>query len=238
MARARNIKPGFFTNDELVELSFAVRLLFIGLWTIADKEGRLADRPKKIKMEIFPADDVDINASLGELQDKGFLRRYEVAGVRYIQIVNWAKHQNPHIKEAPSLIPDENGQAPEIPVQAPEIPEGAGLIVDSLNLIPDSLIADSAPNVVAMHSPSAKPKSKPRAKNLCSLPDDFVISDRVQRWAQEKNHGSLERHFENFVSAARAKGYEYVDWDEAFMKAIRENWAKVDNKKNERRFVY
>ena len=31
MARARNIKPGFFTNDELVELPFATRLLFIGL---------------------------------------------------------------------------------------------------------------------------------------------------------------------------------------------------------------
>ena len=52
MARARNIKPGFFTNDELVELPFATRLLFIGLWTIADREGRMVDRPKKIKMEI------------------------------------------------------------------------------------------------------------------------------------------------------------------------------------------
>ena len=34
MARSRNIKPGFFSNDELVELPFEARLLFIGLWTI------------------------------------------------------------------------------------------------------------------------------------------------------------------------------------------------------------
>ena len=48
MARARNIKPGFFANDLLVDLPFEVRLLFIGLWTIADRAGRLCDRPKKI----------------------------------------------------------------------------------------------------------------------------------------------------------------------------------------------
>ena len=136
MARSRNIKPGFFTNDDLADLAFEVRLLFIGLWTIADKEGRLADRPKKIKMEIFPADNVDCNAALDMLQSKGFIKRYRHGEVGYIQIVNWSKHQNPHVKEAHSVIP---APAPEIPVQAPEIPERAGLIPDSLNLIPDSL---------------------------------------------------------------------------------------------------
>jgi hypothetical protein len=49
MARSRNIKPGFFTNDELAECHPLGRLLFAGLWTIADKEGRLDDRPKKLK---------------------------------------------------------------------------------------------------------------------------------------------------------------------------------------------
>jgi hypothetical protein len=48
MARSRNIKPGFFTNDELAECHPLGRLLFAGLWTIADKRG-LDDRPKKLK---------------------------------------------------------------------------------------------------------------------------------------------------------------------------------------------
>jgi len=39
MARSRNIKPGFFKNDHLVELPFEYRLLFAGLWTLADREG-------------------------------------------------------------------------------------------------------------------------------------------------------------------------------------------------------
>jgi hypothetical protein len=137
VARARSIKPGFFSNDALVELPFSTRLLFIGLWTIADKEGRLMDRPKKIKMEIFPGDDVDCDAALGELQSKGFLTRYEVDGVRYIQITNWKKHQNPHIKEVDSAIPV---PAPEKPEQAPEIPERAGPLTSSLT--PHSLTPD------------------------------------------------------------------------------------------------
>lgn len=105
MARARNIKPGFFTNEDLVELDFATRLLFIGLWTEADREGRLEDRPKRLKMALFPADNLDVDAALGELAVAGFIRRYEVGGKRYIQVLNFGKHQNPHVKEAASIIP-------------------------------------------------------------------------------------------------------------------------------------
>ncbi len=145
MARARNIKPGFFQNEDLVELSFEVRLLFIGLWTIADREGRLEDRPKRIKMAIFPADNIDVDAALEQLQSAGFLVRYDAGNMKAIQITNFAKHQNPHIKEAASTIPPADGfvcqteQAPDehdaSTVQAPD--EHDASHADSL--IPDSL---------------------------------------------------------------------------------------------------
>ena len=48
MARARNIKPGFFANENLAECDPLARLLFAGLWCLADREGRLEDRPKRI----------------------------------------------------------------------------------------------------------------------------------------------------------------------------------------------
>lgn len=111
MARARNIKPSFFTNEELVELPFETRLLFIGLWTLADRAGRLEDRPKRIKMAIFPADDVNVDDALQQLSYSQFIHRYEVNGERYIEVVNFSKHQNPHIKEAPSRIPASTVQA-------------------------------------------------------------------------------------------------------------------------------
>lgn len=105
MARSRNIKPKFFTNDLLAELPYEGRLLFIGLWTVADREGRLLDRPKKIKMELFPADSLDIEPLLAGLAERGFIRRYMVGDHSCIQIVNWHKHQSPHFKEQKSAIP-------------------------------------------------------------------------------------------------------------------------------------
>ena len=109
MARARNIKPGFFKNADLVETSFETRLLFVGLWTLADREGRLQDRPKQIKMELFPADNVDVDACLNELAQFDFIRRYVADGKKVIQIVSFSKHQIPHGKEADSQLPDEHG---------------------------------------------------------------------------------------------------------------------------------
>ena len=52
MARARNIKPGFFKNEDLAECSPWARLCFAGLWTLADREGRLEDRANVIQDEL------------------------------------------------------------------------------------------------------------------------------------------------------------------------------------------
>lgn len=108
MARARNIKPGFFDNEILGELPALTRLLFIGLWCLADREGRLQDRPKRIKKELLGYDDVtadDVDTMLQQLNDNGFIQRYKIAGERYIQVTNFLKHQNPHCKEQDSVIP-------------------------------------------------------------------------------------------------------------------------------------
>lgn len=62
----------------------------------------------------------------------------------------------------------------------------------------------------------------------CALPTDFCISDQVRSWAAEKGHGQLEQHLASFVGKAKANGYKYADWDQAFMNAIRDNWAKIE----------
>ncbi|MCH5584586.1 hypothetical protein MK805_06335 [Shimazuella sp. AN120528] len=105
MARSRNIKPGFFLNDLLAEVDPLGRLLFAGLWTIADREGRMEDRPKRIKAEILPYDNCDVVELLDELNNRNFIMRYQVDGGKYIQITGWHKHQNPHVKEKASTIP-------------------------------------------------------------------------------------------------------------------------------------
>jgi hypothetical protein len=209
VSRARNLKPGFFKNEELAELPFEFRILFQGLWCLADRLGRLEYRPKRIKGEIFPYDEVDVVKGLRDLYNHGFNDIYTIDNHEYIQIVAFAKHQNPHCKEAASTIP-----APCEPSVRTEISGTSP--ADSLNPITDSL----NPMDGAAPSKRGKPRKHP-------IPADFSISERVRNWAREKGHAQLEQRLEHFVGVARARGYEYVDWDEAFMGAVRDNWAKL-----------
>ena len=119
MARGRDIKPGFFLSEELAEVSRDARLLFIGLWTLADREGRLEYRPMRIRAQLFPYD-LDITPDkVGHLVDElelangKFIRRYIVNGEVYMEIKNFTKHQHVHPKEKASEIPPnpESGNA-------------------------------------------------------------------------------------------------------------------------------
>jgi hypothetical protein len=148
VARARNIKPGVMENEDLAELEPIARLLFIYLWMLADREGRLEDRPKKIKAKALAYDTVDADQLLGDLQTGGFIVRYEVKGVKYIQIVNFLKHQKPHSNEIESNLPPWSEGLPTLEQSSCDQgdedyePDGEALgpcISDSL--IADSLIA-------------------------------------------------------------------------------------------------
>jgi hypothetical protein len=116
MPRARLLKPGFFKNVTLAQLSERHRLLYAGLWTLADKEGRLKDEPVWIKAELFPYEsEVDVDRLLSDLQHAGFILRYAYGDTsrarkardrfRAIAIPAFSRHQTPHHREPASLIP-------------------------------------------------------------------------------------------------------------------------------------
>lgn len=188
MARSRNIKPGFFTNELLAELSAFDRLLFVGLWCLADREGRLEDRPKRIKMELFPCDSYDVSEGIESLRKAGFVDRYQVESFSVVEIVNFTKHQSPHGSEKDSVLPDCNGYLtvnerrknvvipykstkvhineslsnvkPPLEVVEPNVPERPD------SLIPDSLIPDSYKDQEHLPSVDEKPEKAERSKTL------------------------------------------------------------------------
>jgi hypothetical protein len=123
VARIRTVKPEFFHNEQLASVAFEWRLLFEGLWLHADRAGRLLDRPVRLKGQLFPYDEVDVNVGLNALVGAGLIRRYVVGDVRLIEIPTLAKHQHFHVKEAASTLPgpDEPGAST---VQAPVEPVG------------------------------------------------------------------------------------------------------------------
>jgi hypothetical protein len=58
-----------------------------------------------------------------------------------------------------------------------------------------------------------------------SFPKGFSVSPRVEFWAESNGFDRLAEHLEAFERKCRARGYRYVDWDAAFMEAVREDWA-------------
>ncbi len=153
MARSRNIKPGFFLNFELGSMPPLARLLFAGLWVVADREGRLEDKPARIKAQCLPYDDCDVEQLLTALEGE-FIARYSFGGKSYIQILNWKRHQTPHHKEVASMIPSMTQEQVmlESSMTHPRVMENASCPTDSLNLIPltlnPSIEHDSNPSLL------------------------------------------------------------------------------------------
>jgi hypothetical protein len=105
--RTRLLRPGFFENEQLAALPPHARLLFEGLWLMADRAGRLKDRPPVIRATLFPFEpSVDVDVLLSLLHRSGFVLRYRGAkGVKCVQVVNFTVHQYPHKNEPLTTLP-------------------------------------------------------------------------------------------------------------------------------------
>lgn len=192
MARSRNIKPSFFQNDLLAEIHPLGRLLFAGLWTVADRSGRLEDRPKRIKASVLPYDDIDTDTLLNQLAEKGFINRYNICGNAFIEIKNFIKHQNPHCREPESTIPAPDEFA-AITILASDkhcagtvqaLDEHSSGRADSLNLIPDSF-----------HQASSRPANIEEPNGFkefwAEYPKKAGKSDAIKAWQKLKPSRNL-----------------------------------------------
>jgi hypothetical protein len=109
MARIRTIKPELAAHEGLFDLErdtgLPVRFAWCMLFTVADREGRFAWRPRTLKAQILPHDEIDFSRVLDAWLTRGFIRRYRVKGEWYGWIPTFTKHQVINNREAPSTIP-------------------------------------------------------------------------------------------------------------------------------------
>lgn len=244
MARSRNIKPAIMDNEELAALPALTRLLFIYMWMLADRDGRIEDRPGRIKKQALGYDDGNAEAMLCQLQSAGFIDRYEVAGVRVIQVLNFAKHQTPHMREAVSelpckvLAPVENTESTDLgsalhqtstdlgsAEASPRSPDTGYLIPDTGYLIPDTKGESAA------HTPPAKKPSPSIAK-----PDDVdeqTWADWVQLRKAKRTTASKTAVDGARVEAGKA-GMTLVDflkvWCRRGSQGLEASWLQPDEK--------
>ena len=142
MARKRLLSPGFFENEALAGCSAHARLLFAGLWTLADREGRMKCIPFQIHGLLFPYESsLSIQRLINELSDSGFVRAYSVEGRAYLDIPSFLTHQSPHKNEVRSTCPPfetsgpvrskgqpKGGQARSKGLPLPESISGSGIL--------------------------------------------------------------------------------------------------------------
>lgn len=109
MARIRTIKPEFFRHEELfaaeLESGLPLRVAFAGLWTAADREGRFQWKPRQLKLDCLPYDDLDFSRVLDALTTRGFLLRYADDSGEYGCIPSWGAHQVINNRESESVLP-------------------------------------------------------------------------------------------------------------------------------------
>jgi hypothetical protein len=203
MARARNIKPGFFESDQLGEVSFCARLLFIAMWQLADRCGRLERRPAKLRAYAFRYDALsvaDVDKMLAELERASLIVLTDADGLDIIEIPTFAKHQTPHPKE-PSLyeprkvsaLPPGEAQKPRKvsahPPSHKEKPRKVSAFVDETGveppLNPESLLLNADGAVVMNAAPPARTQQQQRLADFGSEPDPSqLVAEAVEAVAK------------------------------------------------------
>ncbi|BCA93797.1 hypothetical protein TUM19329_01580 [Legionella antarctica] len=96
MSRIRTVKPEFWTSEQVLACSLAARLLFIGMWSFCDDNGVHTASYKRLKAEVFPADDIpvsEVEKLITQLIQNDLLREYEVENKTYWIVTGWKKHQ-------------------------------------------------------------------------------------------------------------------------------------------------
>ncbi len=98
MARIRTLKPTVWLSPQIMNLSHGARLLFIGLITQADDEGRGIADIRRLKASIFPGDDIlsgAVHEWLTEIVTEGLIVLYDAPGHgRLYELPSWPRHQS------------------------------------------------------------------------------------------------------------------------------------------------
>jgi hypothetical protein len=179
MARARFIRPEFFTDEKIGELPMAARLLFIGSWCHADINGVLEWRPKQLRALVFPHDEniksIEVEMWMSDLVSSGLVTPYQFGSTTYAQITNFQKHQ--------TFTKSEHDGGPRHPVPegfqtAPRNMPGHTRVLHSANhsatvVLPSVAPSHDKPSPSPEPSPSPAPEHTPAQKHVRTHKDDL-----------------------------------------------------------------
>jgi hypothetical protein len=192
VARIRTIKPEFWVDDRMVDLEPVVRLLFIGLWNFVDDWGLIEFKPKRIKMQVFPADNWDVSPMLQALIEAERLRVVDSDQGPLLYVVNWSRHQV---------------------VNRPSDSRFTGLPADISVNVHGALTAH--PVLKGKEGKGRERKGVAR-KRGSRIPSDFSIDASMREWAKKETplvnvDAKLPEFIDYWTGVAGQRGVK-VDW--------------------------
>ena len=240
MARIRTIKPTFWTDEDMAEVSEAACLLAIGLLNYADDEGYFNANPKLIKAAVFPLREPygSISVLLQELSNCGYIRLFSAQnGKRFGLIINFTKHQVINkktiskIKEM-DLVPEGYGSDTG---ELPPGKEGKGKERNIKTTLSDARAENFIPD------PEAE---DPPAGNWSDYPGKFVMtghwqpdpdfSRKAAQWGVILNEPYRPEELAEFITywQAEGKAKHHAQWEMAFARSIHQQRMKTNGGNN------
>lgn len=235
VARIRTIKPDFFRHEGLFALEqesgLPIRIAFAGLWTVADREGRFKWRPRELKLDCLPYDNIDFADVLTILAEAGYLGIYEVNGEFYGYIPSWSKHQCINMREAASTIPAPDEYSARMCTHVQARGEGKGREgnrkgikppLSPLEGEPTKVIHNQETKIEVMKNETPKRSAK---KQLTPFPDNLDEGTVVQWLTFAAGLGlsyeQCDAELAKFRDWAVGKGERKADWLAAWR-----NWVR------------
>lgn len=213
----RILREGILTSERVAVLGWPDEVFYRRLMSVVDDFGRYHANPKLLRAALYPllidkVSDADIGKWLTSCVNAALVSVYPALdGKRYLQLLDFRQQARAEKSKFPDMLIECAADA----TQALVIGIASAPVVEGVVVSEDG-------------GGNARGRARtPRSGRKTPIPEDFAVSEGVAAWAKEKGYGMLAEHLDAFVRKAKAKGYAYVDWDLAFMEAIREDWAKL-----------
>lgn len=227
----KTIQESFWTDPKVRQLSPTDKLLFLYLITNPHAHySGLYYLPVSFMSEELGLSVRQINEGLANLERRLILRYDNDHSV--VWVLKMCKHQITQGGNPKVLISGINKQLSNVHSislvkEFIEYYQSLDLTLPERCANVDSTLCQGTVPVPVTDTVPVKEKRIVKEKNKTPLPDNFALSEKVKLWAAKKGYDHLDDHLEAFKRKASMNGYKYVDWDDAFMEAVREDWAKL-----------
>jgi hypothetical protein len=104
MGRYRTIKPEFWSDDNMLDLSDSCALFYVSLWNFCDDEGKIENKPRGISKMVCRWSEGKVKSFIKTLSTSGRLR--VSIDSTWLQVENWS-HQKIDRPKQPKVLSSE-----------------------------------------------------------------------------------------------------------------------------------